>query len=128
MEGVSELPSSVGHEPSGYKSHRVAPAGTAAGPGERAFPLEDGSVMIASPLQGPPPDRIDILSTYRPAEGQLEILEDALKRGARAFWVEPGESVSDAARERAKAAGIAFIEDVSIADTVTALGVRAALR
>ena len=98
--------------------HEVGPL-PAADPGT-SLPLADGWHLSFPPLEALP-SAIDIVSTYRPAEEQPAIVEEAVRLGARAVWVEPGEPTSAAAKEIAEAAGVAFIEGTSIADEVRSL-------
>lgn len=78
------------------------------------------------------PDQIDLVCTYRPAAEQLELVERfALPHRAWAFWVEEGGfasgmappyrgpeqllEISEEARARCAASGIAVVEGLSIA-------------
>ena len=79
------------------------------------FALSDGSHLYFRPLDALPA-AIDIVSTYRPADEQVEIVEEAIRLGAKVIWVEPGTTTSSQAKERATSAGLAFVEDESIAD------------
>lgn len=87
------------------------------------FPLSDGARLFFLPLDALP-STIDIVSTFRPAEEQPAVVEEAIRLGARAVWVEPGESVSTAAREHAEGGGLRFVEGTSIADMARELGSR----
>lgn len=115
----------VGHEPDGYKRYQVTEAALPDGGPSRTFPLKAGGFLLSQPIAGLPAG-IDIVSTFRPAEEQVEIVRDAIAAGARAFWVEPGEGTSPEAREIALGAGLAFFDGESIQEAVERLGVVAA--
>jgi hypothetical protein len=56
------------------------------------------------------PERIDIVDVFRRSEFVAEIVESAIRVGARAVWMQEG--VSDlAAAERARAAGLVVVMD-----------------
>jgi len=56
------------------------------------------------------PERIDIVDVFRRSEFVAEIVESAIRVGARAVWMQEG--VSDpAAAERARAAGLTVVMD-----------------
>lgn len=86
----------------------------------KAYELRDGGHLLFRPL-GQRPPVIDIASAYRPPEEQPAIVEEAIRTGARAVWIEPGVEVSSQARDMAVAARLAFVEGTSIADAVSAL-------
>jgi hypothetical protein len=111
----------VGHEPSSLMSYVVAAEPLEASIG-RSFPLADGSYLQSVPIAALP-ERVDIVNTYRPAEEQPDIVHTAIALGARTFWVQPGETTSQDARQIATAAGLAFVDGVCIADTVRELGI-----
>ena len=111
----------VGHEPDSIKRYRVEDA-EATGEGCRSFPLDDGTFLVSRSIPSLP-DTVDVVCTYRPAEEQPEIARDAIANGAKAFWVEPGETVSDEARQLTLAAGLAFVDGESIAAAVQRLGI-----
>lgn len=56
------------------------------------------------------PERIDIVDVFRRSEFVAEIVEAAIRVGARAVWMQEGVS-DDAAAERARAAGLAVVMD-----------------
>jgi hypothetical protein len=111
----------VGQEPGGFMSYVVAaePQDAAAG---RSFPLESGGYLVSRPIAGLPA-KVDIVNTFRPAEEQPDIVRAAIALGAKAVWVQPGETVSDEAQQIATAAGLAFVEGVCIAETMRGLGI-----
>ncbi len=67
--------------------------------GEKCYPDLDGI-----------PDRIDIVDIFRRAEFVPEIVEAAIRVGARAVWMQEGV-VHEEAAERARAAGLAVVMD-----------------
>ena len=108
------------------------------GPGPadyNAWHIESGE-PVPRPL-GHEPGRVDLVYCHRPFGELPGIIALAGRLGARALWwqtglasdgttdpsgcwVAPGES--DQARELAAAAGLAYVDDVYIADAVRALG------
>ena len=73
--------------------------------GERAYP----SLLDI-------PERVDIVDVFRRAEDTPQIADEAVKIGAKAFWLQTGISNEDAA-ERAKAGGLKVVMDACIAAT-----------
>jgi predicted CoA-binding protein len=59
------------------------------------------------------PEKVDIVDIFRRAEHVPEIVESAIRIGARAIWMQEGVNHS-AAAERARAAGLFVIEDSCI--------------
>jgi len=108
------------------------------GPGPadyNAWHIESGE-PVSRPL-GHEPGRVDLVYCHRPFGELPGIIALAGRLGARALWwqtglasdgtkdpsgcwIPPGES--DQARELAAAAGLAYVDDVYIADAVRALG------
>ena len=108
------------------------------GPGPadyNAWYIESGE-PVSRPL-GHEPARVDLVYCHRPSSELPGIIALAGRLGARALWwqtglagdgtkhpsgcwVPPGES--DQARELAAAAGLAYVDDVYIADAVRARG------
>lgn len=105
-----------GHEPDGLREHAISPD-------EGRFALEGGGFLADRAVDDVP--SVDLVCTFRPPEEQPEIVADAIARGASVFWVEPGEGTSPEARDAAAAAGVAFVDDVSLWRTVLELGVSA---
>jgi hypothetical protein len=67
--------------------------------GERAYPsLKDV------------PDEIDIVSVFRRSSKVPEVVDDALRKGARCLWMQEGV-VNKEAAQRAEAAGIPVVMD-----------------
>lgn len=94
--GVSEYMQSVGYRiiPVNPNEREVL--------GERSYPrLEDV------------PEKVDIVDIFRRAEHVPEIVESAIRIGARAIWMQEGVNHSPAA-ECARAAGLFVIEDSCI--------------
>jgi predicted CoA-binding protein len=94
--GVSEYMQSVGYRiiPVNPNEREVL--------GERSYPrLEDV------------PEKVDIVDIFRRAEHVPEIMESAIRIGARAIWIQEGVNHS-AASERGRAAGLFVIEDSCI--------------
>jgi predicted CoA-binding protein len=56
------------------------------------------------------PERIDIVDVFRRSEYVAEIVESAIRVGARAVWMQEGVS-DEAAAAKARAAGLAVVMD-----------------
>jgi predicted CoA-binding protein len=56
------------------------------------------------------PDSVDIVDIFRRSEFVLEIVEAAIRKGARMVWMQEGVIHDDAAR-RAEAAGLTVVMD-----------------
>ena len=56
------------------------------------------------------PEKIDIVDIFRRSDAVPEIVEGAIKIGARAVWMQEGV-VNEAAAERARQAGLIAVED-----------------
>jgi uncharacterized protein len=56
------------------------------------------------------PDSVDIVNIFRRSEFVPEIVEAAIRKGARAVWMQEGV-VHEAAAERARAAGLTVVMD-----------------
>jgi len=108
----------VGHEPDGYRTYVIDDRE----PDGRVFPLA-GSGYLVSQLRDALPERVDIVNTFRPAEEQADIARGAIEIGAKALWIQPGESVSADARDIAESAGLGYVEGVDIAEAVRTLGI-----
>jgi predicted CoA-binding protein len=67
--------------------------------GEKAYPDLDSV-----------PEKIDIVDVFRRPEHVPEVVEAAIRIGAKAVWLQEG-IVHDAAAERARAAGLEVVQD-----------------
>jgi predicted CoA-binding protein len=67
--------------------------------GEKAYPSLDDL-----------PERPDIVNIFRRSEFVPDIVEAAIRKGARAVWMQEGV-VHEAAAEQARAAGLAVVMD-----------------
>ena len=67
--------------------------------GERSYPNLDAV-----------PDRVDIVDIFRRSEFVPEIVEAAIRIGARAVWMQEGV-IHEAAAKRARAAGLMVVMD-----------------
>jgi len=56
------------------------------------------------------PDAIDIVDVFRRSEAVLDVLDDALPKKPRCFWMQEGVVSQEAAR-RAEAAGLSVVMD-----------------
>jgi predicted CoA-binding protein len=111
----------VGHELDGFKVYEVE-AVAPVDPGDgRAFPLDDGRLLISRPLETMP-ETVDIVCVYRPPSEQHDLLRQAIEAGARTFWVHPGVETAPDVAAMTEAAGMTFVDGVSIVDAVRALG------
>jgi len=59
------------------------------------------------------PEKIDLVDIFRRAEHVPEVVEGAIRVGARVVWMQLGIESEEAA-ERARAAGLAVVEDACI--------------
>jgi predicted CoA-binding protein len=84
-------------------------------------PSEEGDgYLVCHPAVSP--EMVDILNVYRPADELPGLARLAVGLGAKALWLQPG-STSPEARDLAVAGGLAFIEDVDIAEAVRSSGI-----
>jgi predicted CoA-binding protein len=67
--------------------------------GEKAYPDLDSL-----------PEKIDIVDVFRRSEFVPDIVDAAIRIGARAVWMQEGV-INDAAAEKARAAGLAVVMD-----------------
>ena len=59
------------------------------------------------------PEKIDIVDVFRRAEEVAEVVESAIRVGAKVVWMQLGVE-NEAAAEKARAAGLVVIEDACI--------------
>jgi predicted CoA-binding protein len=59
------------------------------------------------------PEKIEIVNVFRRAEEVLPVVESAIRIGARVVWMQSGIENEEAA-EKARAAGLAVVEDACI--------------
>ena len=110
MVGASSNPDKASHgimqrlQKVGYRVIPVNPRETEI-LGERAYP----SLLDV-------PERVDIVDVFRRAEDTPQIADEAVKIGAKAFWLQTGITNEEAA-ERAKAGGLQVVMDACIGAT-----------
>jgi len=84
-------------------------------------PSEEGDgYLVCRPAVSP--ETVDILNVYRPPDELPSLARLAVGLGAKALWLQPG-STSSEARDIAAAGGLAFIEGVDIAEAVRSSGI-----
>ncbi len=66
------------------------------------------------------PDPVDVVQIFRPSAAVPPIVEDAIAKGARVVWRQPG-SVHAEAAARAEAAGLQVVMDICMGVTHRAL-------
>lgn len=111
--GLSDNPWRVSHSVSsamqryGYRVLPVNPAIESA-LGERAVgTLADAQARLA------PGERIDIVNVFRRSEHVAEVVDEAIRLGLPAIWLQEGV-IDEAAAERARAAGVTVVMDLCI--------------
>jgi CoA binding protein len=109
-----------GASPAGYTRAELVvepPAGVRSHPPER--PGDTGHLVFHRIDRRP--DHVDLVHAFRPPDELAGILADhAIPLGASALWLQP-PVVSADARERAEAAGLAFVEGIDIVDLARSL-------
>lgn len=83
-------------------------------------PEDDGDVPLVITRLAGVPERVDAVALFRPQEEHARIAERAVSLRATAIWVQRGTLAGDA-RQIARDAGLAVIEDVPIADATQRL-------
>ena len=104
--GLSASPEKDSHHVAHYlqeHGYRIIPVNPTAAEilGEKAY---------ASLLDIPPEITIDIVDIFRKAEDVAPVVEEAVKRGAKAVWMQLG-IVNDGAAATARQAGISVVMD-----------------
>lgn len=69
------------------------------------------------------PVPVDIVNVFRPSEEAAGIAEQATAIGAKTLWLQLGVTSAEA-RSTAENAGMAYVEDICLGETVRALGIR----
>jgi predicted CoA-binding protein len=83
-----------------------------------AYVVEGGEVVVRR--TGSPPERADLVYSYRPLDELPEIVEQAGRLGAQAVWVQLPAGESEAARAIVEAAGLTFVDGPYLPDAVRA--------
>jgi predicted CoA-binding protein len=95
------------------------------GPGPRDFAARelDGDEVVSRPVDRPP-NQIDLVYAYRPLDELPAIVQLARQVGAFAVWRQTGLSADESAESRkiVAAAGMAYVDEVEIADAARSLG------
>jgi predicted CoA-binding protein len=105
--GLSSNPARASHEVSAYMQaagYRIIPVN----PNEREVLGEKSYARLEDV-----PGKIDIVDVFRRAEDVPPVVESAIRIGAGVIWMQLGIENAEAA-ERARAAGLAVIEDKCI--------------
>ena len=69
------------------------------------------------------PEPVDVVDVFRRAEDTPAVADEAVKIGAKTFWLQLG-IVSEEAAARARAGGLRVVMDTCIGQTVTRLGIK----
>ena len=83
------------------------------------YVVDDGEVV--EQRTGRPPERADLVYSYRPVDELPEIVEEAQRIGAQAVWVQLPPEESQRARDIVETAGLAFVDGPYLPDAVRAL-------
>lgn len=83
------------------------------------FLLDGGEVVVQR--KDRPPERADLVYSYRPLDELPEIVEHARGLGAHAVWVQLPLQESERARVIVEAAGLTFVDGPYLPDAVRAL-------
>ena len=83
------------------------------------YVVDDGGVTERR--TGRPPERADLVYSYRPVDELPDIVEQARQLGAHAVWVQLPPAESQRARVIVETAGLAFVDGPYLPDAVRAL-------
>ena len=83
------------------------------------YVVDDGEVV--EQRTGTPPERADLVYSYRPVNELPDIVEQAQQLGAHAVWVQLRAAESPPARAIVETAGLAFVDGPYLPDAVRAL-------
>ncbi len=102
--GLSDNPARPSHGVAQYlkqQGYRIIPVNpqSAAVLGEKSYPSLDDV-----------PDQVDVVEVFRRSEFVPEIVEAAIRKGARSLWLQDGVR-HPAAEERARRAGLRVVAD-----------------
>jgi hypothetical protein len=85
--------------------------------GFKAIPVNptatEVSGMVCYPTLGAVPDKVDVVDIFRRSEDVLPIVEEAIRIGAKAVWLQEG-IVNGEAEAKALAAGLLVVQDKCI--------------
>jgi predicted CoA-binding protein len=114
--GLSSRPERPGHHVPAYLQHhgyRIIPVNPALDEalGEKAYP-DLGSI----------PEPVDLVLLFQRSENVPPFVEDAIRIGASAVWMQSG-IVNAAAAERARSAGLKVVQDACMMVEHRALGI-----
>ena len=83
------------------------------------YVVDDGEVL--EQRTGRPPERADLVYSYRPVDELPQIVEHAQRLGAHAVWVQLSPEESPRARVIVETAGLSFVDGPYLPDAVRAL-------
>jgi predicted CoA-binding protein len=104
--GASDRPDRPSHGVAAFlvaRGYRVTPVN----PGIAGRELHGSPVVARLPEAGPDLDMVDV---FRRSADAGAVVDEAIRLGARTVWLQLGV-VDDAAGERARAAGLRFVQD-----------------
>ena len=83
------------------------------------YVVDEGEVV--EQRTGRPPERADLVYSYRPVDELPEIVDQAQRLGAHAVWVQLPPAESQRARLIVETAGLSFVDGPHLPDAVRAL-------